>query len=409
MTTPPVGPPGSWQLSAELAPKKATPAAAEVAASPPAPSPLWKESTESVRTTVKWLVTALAAVGAVMFAKGFVTTPKLSWEDNRGQLGLAWVVGSVGVLAVGWLLYQAVQVLRPSAPELGNLPGGYKNLVNSQPQFYLPGDCPDFDTFLKKLNAVRRHARSAAGQFDQANSALEVSKSALAAAKVALDAAGAAKPPDQAAIAAAQAELKATQDAVKGPQKKFDQTQLADKAARAAQVVYEDSRKTLLDRAGFWMAANELTLSAWPMVLAATLAAVGGIGYQLLLATPDADEDEAAKPTPPAIGTLMQTDTDASRLLWDQLDLTGCSADADAAGIPVVVSSGKGTTADPYTVSTLTTPTCTAQTFTVIDDVAKVTVPTKVTIVYSTVAPCPSPSQTGGAAVSPGKCESPSE
>jgi hypothetical protein len=96
------------------------------------------------------------------------------------------------------------------------------------------------------------------------------------------------------------------------------------------------------------------------------------------------------------MGELIQTDTDAGRQLWGQLGLAGCQADPQTARIAVIVTAGEGTVADPYTVSTLPAPTCPAQTFTVIDEVAQVTVPAKTTITYT-----PAPSLTKSPSISP--------
>ena len=46
---------------------------------------------------MKWMVTAFAAVGGVVFAKGLITTPKLSWQENTAQLLIAWLSGQVEV------------------------------------------------------------------------------------------------------------------------------------------------------------------------------------------------------------------------------------------------------------------------------------------------------------------------
>jgi len=72
------------------------------------------------------------------------------------------------------------------------------------------------------------------------------------------------------------------------------------------------------------------------------------------------------------------------------LGLAACQATASEASIAVIVSSGKGTAADPYTVSTLPGPDCRAQAFTVIDEVAKVIIPTPASFTYTT-APSPTP------------------
>jgi hypothetical protein len=302
-----------------------------------------------------------------MFAKGFVTTPKLSWDDNTTQLIAAWVVGAIGVLGLGWLLFQAVQVLRPTVPELGNLPATYKEMVDKTPELYLPQGCDSVDTFRTRLSALRANANQSAAGLKQAQDALTAAKAATPQVPVDIHEA-------EAKVAAASR---------------------THESIAAGLLVFEGVRKDLLDRAGYWSASNELSFSTPAMVFAACLAAVGGIGYQLLLANPDAD-DEPATATPPSMGELIQTDTDAGRQLWGQLGLAACQADPQTARIAVIVTAGEGTVADPYTVSTLPAPTCPAQTFTVIDEVAQVTVPAKTTITYT-----PAPSLTKSPSISP--------
>lgn len=354
MASPAGAAPDGWHLTAEVSSGAAPLATAAAGAQEPGGSPPWKEAAEGVRTTVKWLVTALAAVGAVMFAKGFVTTPQLSWEDDTTQLVAAWVVGSLGVLGLGWLLYQAVQVLRPHAPELGNLPAGYVAMVDAAPSFYLPRTCDDVETFRRRLAALRSHAGEAARSLRQAQLALAE----------AIEAHGPSSPQAQ----EAQETLSAA-------------TASHDSIAEGL-LVYERAKTDLLDRAGYWTSSHELSFSTGSMVGAAVLAAVGGIGYQLLLAAPD-DAGEADPPSPPAVGELVLNDPVAGRALWDQLGLAGCQARASTPRIAVVVSSGKGTSEDPYTVSTLPARGCRAQTFTVVDAVARVSVPATVSISYT--------------------------
>lgn len=354
----------SWQLSAELKPKP--PAPAPVAADNPLDPvpPAWQDAADNLRTTVKWMVTAFAAVGAVMFAKGFVTTPKLSWADDRWQLLAAWAAGGLALLALGTLIYEAVRLLRPALYELNDLPQKYIDEIDANPRFYLPSDARNLADYHTKLRALRRHAAASARD-------LIVSEQALADARVA-------EPKDEAAIAAAVDELK--------------RATARNRAAQQALGVYATVRRNLLDRAGYWAPNKGLNNGAAIMAVAGVVAAFGGIGYQLLLAAPDDGDGSAGGPAaPPAIGELVRSDTAAGEELWRQLRLAECQADPASPRLAVVVASGAGTDADPYVVSTLPSETCRAATFSVVDDVARVSVPERAPIAYEPAAADQSP------------------
>ncbi|MBB5786741.1 hypothetical protein [Jiangella mangrovi] len=361
-------PDGAWQLTAELKPKG--PDAAAAGGSGPAgadpAAPAWDDAADDLRATVKWMVAAFAAVGAAMFAKGFVTTPKLSWTDDTWQLSAAWVVGAAGVVGVGVLIYQAVQLLRPTAFELGNLPATYIAEINANPRFYLPSDAGTLADYLATLRALR----AAATRWSRE---VAVRQQALAAAQ---------KParPDAAAVAAAELEL--------------SRATVRRDSVQQALGVYSTVRETLLDRAGYWAPDTRLNRGGRIMLAAGIVAAAGGIGYQLLLASPDDDSGDGGGgggASAPSIGELVRSDTPAGDALWSQLGLDDCQADPAAARIAVVVASGKGTDADPYVVSTLPTATCRAATFTVVDDVARVSVPEQLSIDYEPAEATQSP------------------
>jgi hypothetical protein len=413
-------PPDSWQLAAELKPKKDGPDkksdGGAGSAAPTTIPPAWVAGADGVRTTVKWMVTAFAAVGAVMFAKGFVTTPKLAWEDDTEQLVWAWIVGALGLFALGWLITQAVSVLRPSLFELADLPPKFTDMVNALPKFYLPHDVSNFEQFLSKYVALQEleskwrlilagHTQAHSARNAELGDAIDELKTA----KADFDAAQGQSPADPQKVAAAtqrrneaRGVVAARRAAVATAAEELQKTSLTYDSVKWSLAVYNSTRQNLLDRAGYWQAAQGLSARGGSMVFAAILAAVGGIGYQLLLATPDAAEDDSDKPAAaaPSVGTLTRTDTAAGEQLWGQLSLVDCQPDPNAATIPVVVSGGKGSVTDPYVVTTLSTATCVAMTFTVINDVALVWVPPATAITY-TPAPTQSPSPGGTSPTSP--------
>ncbi|AKU16916.1 hypothetical protein [Luteipulveratus mongoliensis] len=394
-------PSGAWQLSAEL--KQGTTDPPPPADSDVVAPPAWLDAAESVRATVKWLVAAFAAVGAVMFTKGFVTTPALSWEDNTGQLLGAWLAGIVGVLGVGWLIHQAMGMIRPRVFELGDLPDEYIAKVDAEPRFHLPsgaGTFKEFKTTLRNLRTSEATHRVTVKEFEseviEATSDRDAVQARCAAAEATLNEARREHPLDPGKITAAEQTLTAEQTRLRKTERKLDhiKDRLASERAShdslvAQLAVYNRTRKNLLDRAGYWQASRGLDASGFKIFMAALVAAAGGIGYQLLLATP---KDADASPAPAArVGELVRTNTPAGQELWKALNLAPCQADSTAK-IAVAISGGKGTQADPYVVSTLPTARCAARTFTVVNEVALVSVPTKTVITYE---PAASPTSSG--------------
>jgi hypothetical protein len=141
------------------------------------------------------------------------------------------------------------------------------------------------------------------------------------------------------------------------------------------------------------------------------VAALCGVGYQLVLSHPDdAKEDDdgtsassASTPALPAVGELMKASGSAGDDLWTSLHLADCHVDGRAS-IDVLVLKGAGTPEDPYQVSTMPlgqsavtdvvnanqSGTCTTRIFNVINDAARVTFEPVTTITYA-----PSPTPTG--------------
>lgn len=347
----------AWSLTADLKPASGTPTPPPPADPTMPPDRDWAGASEAVRTTVKWLVTALAAVGAMLFAKGFVNTPTLSWTENRWQLLAAWGLGVLGLVGVGTLILLAVHVLRPIMVDVLDLPADFQALVAATPARYLPTGCATLADFHQGYRRWQRAVLTSSQQLAD------------------MDRAIAQMPSGQ-----AKTQLEAQRTA----------------AANAREVilhnwaVYQAARVTLIERAEFFLAAQGLSWKRIAiMVGAGVVAALGGIGYVLALSSPaKPDKAESASPaSAPVIGELIREDTDAGDALWSTLGLSSCQASPSMPRVAVVVSGGKGTSTDPYTVTTLPSPTCHAQTFSVVAGVATVAVPKPIEITY--VPPTP--------------------
>lgn len=319
----------------------------------------WAQASDTVQTTAKWVIGALAAVGAVMFAKGIVVTPKLSVSENLGQLLWAGILGVLGVLGIVTLIGAASRVLLPRVVTLGDLPPAFKAKVESDTgrRDYLPAGVETIEQLRARIDGTQ------AAIADNADRIADLQPTARG---------------DTLSEAAAKAEeLRIRQRDQAGQNRDL--------------AVLLRKRMQLLDAARFWVVANEYTLSSKVVLAGAVLAAVGGIGFQLALATPEASAakatDAGAKTVSrPTFGDLVQLNTPASRALWAAVQLSKC----EAAGrtpptVRVVVLSGDGTSDHPYLVSPVSSALqCPSVSFNVIDEVAQVTLVVPTEITYTT-------------------------
>lgn len=254
----------------------------------------WHAAAEGVRTTLKWTVTALAAVAAALFAKGFITTPQLSWTDNRAQLVWALVLGSIAILSVAVLIALVVLQMRPALFDLGHLPDGLNELIAKEPRAFLPSDCAD-------LNEYRNNFNSLLSQADFGKQEVERRRESYEAAK-------AAERPDASLI-----------------RQTSDDFKLATEGYRRTirnLTVYKSVRASLFDRAEYFRQSTAFNEHLVFLIIAAVLAAICGVGYQLALAAPK-EPSGGNKPAPPVVGVLIAGSNDAGRQLWSDLRLKG--------------------------------------------------------------------------------------
>lgn len=354
-----------WQLTLKLTSGKMNNMPGEPAVELNVESPAWRDAAEAVRTTVKWLIAAFAVVGALMFAKGFVTTPRLSWNENGPQLVWAGILGIVGLVGIGVVLYVAVSMLRPAVYDINDLPPEFIALVDNPANRYLPTRIENFEEFKDAFRITRHSVISATENRDTARKLLKSAEES--------------NPPDPGAVNKAKEKLEREQEVLAKVLRSFDSLKRV--------------RVNLLNKAEYWKESTAFDRRRGTLILAAIGAALGGIGYQLALATPEQPAGTVPSSTAaPSIGELIRSDSAAGRELWEQLGLSRCQAVEGAARIAVVVSSGNGSAQNPHVVSTVPTNTCPGQMFAVIDEVARVSLPVKRDIVYT---PTPSQSTAG--------------
>lgn len=358
-------------VAPQPAAKAADPAAqASVTASPAAAaSPnsgtasTWVAYSAQVQSTAKWTVGALAAVAAVVFGAGpIVARPTLDPRDDLVQLLLAGILGIAGLAGVAALIAAAAAVLMPHAVTLDDLPASLAARVDASPHEHFPARLG-----VKSVAEFRR-------------ALLAVS---LAAATAETDTAALTRQ-----VEAAKARGDAAQTALLEARLAVYEANLPKLRQRRAQA--EECRDVLLERGAYVLVSEAWARHRNPIVAGTALAIVGGIGFQLALASPGADDDAAAgsgTAFSPVVTTMQKVPGLGGDALWTALSLDACESNTDE--VTVLLTGGAGTLDDPYKVQTLPIGTCESTSFTVVSEVAivDVTEPPQVTITYG---PAPS-------------------
>ena len=297
----------------------------------------WISATKEVRSTAKWVIVALAATAtAVIGTTQLLARPTLSWSDgsDRRQLLAAWVLGSIAVGTIVWLILIVSEVLRPTRVTLRTLPAELVNEIDSNPRAYLPDQSNTFAEFRTKLVTRRQEYGGFQDELRKAKDELDSSP-------------------------------KNSHEAVDA-QQKFDSLTKLVETARINDQRYTATARDLLELAGFMRVEQLSSGQRFLIGVLGVVAAATGIGFQLVLSEPaqqpavKADSDSTSpghvaylvKPIP---GTPGAT-------LWAALALGSC--EAGGGRVPVVVSSGKGSPESPWSVTTVAVNTaCAVKTF----------------------------------------------
>jgi len=323
------------------------------------PQGVWVTATAEVRTTAKWIITVLAAVAAVVFGAGpIVSRPSLDAQDDWGQLLLAGLAGAAGLIGIGILIWAASRVLVPVEMTLATLPAELVAKIGKDSLAYVPSGATSVKEFRRNLRAYRVAVTDLERKVAGARADLEAAREIG----------------DEAAAARAMDLIGSFENARPGIVQRRD--------------MYETTRTTLLER-GAYGAVRGIFEDSKPLIITgAVLAGLGGMGFQLLLASSDEENDSAAPPAP-VLATLTSIDTPAGTAFWDAVDLASCE---QRGAVPVLLRGGTGTQDDPYSVETLPLPGCDPRSFDVLSDVAAVEKPAvqKVTITYTPAGPSPS-------------------
>lgn len=322
------------------------------AKAPPGPAgdTQWITASAEVRSTAKWVVTALAGVAAVVFGAGpLITAPSLDVEDDRCQLLLAFGLGVMGLLGIGALIVAVSKVMLPVESSLDDLPQSLLDQIDALPQSFLPGTEPDLASFRRTLAALRTSVVEIPGKIADLEGQAQAAQ----------------KAGDSAAYHARVADAEAFTRALK------DNT--------ASLTTYESVRTDLIDRGAYTKLSGVFSEQKCLLWLGAFMAGVGGLGFQLALST-------SGEPEPAADGTIaIISPSVAAQTFWESYGLADCETSTGQA--PVLITAGDGSSGSPYQVQTLPTTIgpdseCPAMTFTAHADAFTVVVPTldKVTI-----------------------------
>jgi hypothetical protein len=310
----------------------------------------WKAAAAETRSTAKWLVVTLAAVAAAVFGAGpILTVPKIMWEQHTDRAIAAAGLAILAMCFIVWLINHVAMVLVPIKVSLDRLPAE----VLRDNKDRLPGDCRNVAELQDELARWTRVVQELPAQV----ATLKAKRGdASLAQRATLD-----------------AEIAAVEKLLK--------------AARQRRRVYQATSIALLDEAGFVEVRNAFR----PGAVGAMAIAAGAftVAFQFTLASATQPDDKAGNAAAGKLGVLMGRQ-EASRELWTQLGLARCENSADPGKVPVLVTSGEGTPEKPYAVTVVPlSPTCQAQSFTVINAVAQVSFPepTKIEIDYRPAAP----------------------
>jgi hypothetical protein len=327
------------------------------------PQGVWVTATTEVRTTAKWIITVLAAVAGVVFGAGpVVSRPSMDAEDHWVQLMLAGAAGAAGLIGIGILIWAASRVLVPVEMTLATLPSELVAKIATDSSAYLPSGATSVEEFRKNLRAYR----VAVNDLD---AKLADTRADLSAAQKSDDGAAATQAMDRIAL---------LEKARPGIVERRD--------------LYDTTRMTLLERGSYGAVRGIFDASKGVIISGAVLTGLGGMAFQLLLASSEKEKDSAA-PSAPVLATLTRLDTPAGAAFWDALDLSSCE---QGSVVPVLLRGGKGTQGEPYSVETLPLPGCTPRSFDFLSDVAVLEKPAvqKLTITYTTATPSPSATST---------------
>ena len=283
----------------------------------------WVTASTELRSTAKWVITALAAVAAVVFGAGpIITKPSLDFEDDLGQLLIAGAFGVAGLIGIGILIFGITKVLLPVEMSLDDLPPELLAKIQDTPDSLLPGGVPTLAAFRDRVAAMRTAVVEIPEKIEDQEFLAEEAQAAG----------------DGAAYAAAQAAIKAYQAALVDNQ--------------ASLTTYEAVRSDLIDRGAYTQLSGVFSGQRKALWAGALLGGIGGLGFQLALTSaPDGDDSASDEATSAGSIAMLSMIGDTAAEFWGTVGLAAC--ETSSGQVPVLVTGGEGTMEAPYSVQTI--------------------------------------------------------
>lgn len=311
----------------------------------------WRSGIAEVRATARWMIAALGAAATVIFGAGpLVARGEIPSQDFA--VVVFWVVCAalVGAIAVSYIIAKISAVILPARSSLSQLPSPILKEIQKNPSLYLPAGCASVAEFRKWRQETSLAHRSNIQTLAVLSGDLKTAKEELKSEQ------------DQAKKDALAKRISEVQDEING--------RSAARATLAQNLdVAERAKARLILRAEYFAARDLYSGSSTSVGIAAVFAAVAAVVYTV------AWSYQAADPVPSVndhrVGTIARMDTEAGLAFWQAVGFNDC---LEGDTTTVIVRSGVGTSVDPYLVSTAGVDDCPLASFSVIADVAVVTI-----------------------------------
>lgn len=273
----------------------------------------WTVAAIGTRTAAKWMIGSLAAAAALIFGAGpIVNRPELSWGKDSCQLSIALAVGTLGLVCLIALIGQIAKVLTPVKVSLESIPEPMRRELDASAAIRLPSGSASYAEFLRKYREYKI------------------------------------------VVARVSARLATFDDRDSQSSNQRQQLRTLLDQAQGNVAVYTRAAEGFLNQAEFYTVSQLFDRRRGCALALAVGAAVGALGFQLALAS-------GPKDLPKAPQLAYLNSPAGPNELWNALKLADCAV---GTRVPVMLSQGKGTDADPYVVTVVkVNDRCEAKTF----------------------------------------------
>lgn len=317
----------------------------------------WEAADKALRESAKWIITTATAFAAIVFASGGIIARGEFSEQYFWQRALVMVfAGAATAFGLAAMIGLIARSITPAEPSLDSLDAATLDQMKAHPRSYFPGEIADLEQFRKRYAFWQKQAIELRLAADEKAVALEAVKAEGTPAGSELDLL-----------------VKQLAGLVK-----------AAGTAAANRDQYQDAADSILSQERYRTARSSFVNGGWPLVGAGVLFVVGATVYLIAASFSPTEPKSEAAASRPVLATLVAGPGSAGDALWDAANLDEC--ETDDGEVPVLLESGDGSTAAPWTVKTLPDgEDCDEVRFNVIGEVGTVVVPEdEITIVYET-------------------------